>query len=105
MANLDRREFLGAAGAAVFAGTFASGCASSVPSTAGGSKAAASDLGYQSATDLASAIKARKVSSLEVVDHVIARIEKFDSALNAVVVRDFERAREAARAADAALQA
>jgi amidase len=35
--------------------------------------------------------------------HTIARIEALDQRLNAVVVRDFERAREAAAAADAAL--
>jgi amidase len=37
------------------------------------------------------------------VQHSISRIEALDQRLNAVVVRDFERAREAAKAADAAL--
>ncbi|HEV3113488.1 MAG TPA: amidase family protein, partial [Candidatus Binataceae bacterium] len=40
---------------------------------------------------------------LELADHTIARIEALDQRLNAVVVRDFERAREAAKAADGAL--
>jgi len=77
------------------------GCARQPLSTP---KASSSDPGYQSASELADAIKARKVSSVEVVDHLIARIEKFDPALNAVVVHDFERAREAAKAPDATSQ-
>jgi amidase len=36
-------------------------------------------------------------------DRVIARIERLDPRLNAVIARDFERAREAEKAADAAL--
>lgn len=39
-----------------------------------------------------------ELSPLEAVDAAIARIERLDSAINAVVVRDFERARAAARA-------
>ena len=56
-----------------------------------------------SATDLVAALAARRVSALELADEAIARIEARDKAINAVVVRDFARAREAARAADAAL--
>ena len=56
-----------------------------------------------SATDLIAALAARRVSALELADEAIARIETRDKAINAVVVRDFDRAREAARAADAAL--
>src|SRR5262249_58520115 len=40
---------------------------------------------------------------LELLDLYPARVEKHDGALNAVVVRDFERARARARAADRAL--
>jgi amidase len=40
---------------------------------------------------------------LELADHAISRIEALDQRLNAVVVRDFESAREAAKASDAAL--
>lgn len=39
-------------------------------------------------------------SPLEAVDAAIARIERLDDGINAVVVRDFDRAREAARALD-----
>ena len=56
-----------------------------------------------SATDLVDALAARQVSALELAEEAIARIEARDTAINAVVVRDFDRAREAARAADAAL--
>ena len=56
-----------------------------------------------SATDLVAALAARRVSALELADAAIARIEARDPAINAVVVRDFDRAREAARDADVAL--
>ena len=52
---------------------------------------------------LADALAARKVSALELADEAIARIEARDGPINAVVVRDFDRARDAAREADAAL--
>ncbi|HSV02848.1 MAG TPA: amidase family protein [Phenylobacterium sp.] len=61
------------------------------------------DLLDGSAGELARALAARQVSALELADAAIARIEARDGAINAVVVRDFARAREAARAADAAL--
>lgn len=60
------------------------------------------DLAFQSAHVLARRIARGEVSSLELTDHFIARIEAHDGELNAVVVRDFDRAREQARAADAA---
>ncbi len=56
-----------------------------------------------SATDLVAALAARRVSALELAEEAIGRIEARDKAINAVVVRDFDRARETARAADAAL--
>jgi amidase len=58
---------------------------------------------YCSASQLARALKARRLSSLELVGAMIARIERLDPSINAVVVRDFERARTAARSADEAL--
>ena len=61
------------------------------------------DLAFRSALELAAAIRRKEVSALELTDHYIARIERYDAGINAVVVRDFERARAAARAADAAL--
>ena len=58
---------------------------------------------YSPAVDLAKAIKAKEVSSLELVDMYIERIEQYDDEINAVVVRDFERGKAAATAADEAL--
>ena len=40
------------------------------------------------------------VGCVELLDHFIARVERLDPKLNAIVVRDFERARKAARAMD-----
>jgi amidase len=65
----------------------------------------AEPIDYQTATagGLAKALAARQVSALELCDEAIGVIEARDGEINAVVVRDFDRAREAARAADAAL--
>src|SRR5688500_16430780 len=57
---------------------------------------------YQSIGALRADLRTRKVSAAELVDQAIARIEDLDGKLNAVVVRDFDRARAAAKAADAA---
>jgi amidase len=59
--------------------------------------------GYGTTKELVDALQARKISAIELADHVIARIEALDPKLNAVVVRDFDRARDAAKIADAAL--
>jgi amidase len=48
-------------------------------------------------------LDARQVSALELLEHAIARIEAHDAEINAVIVRDFERARTSATEADAAL--
>ncbi len=61
------------------------------------------DIAFSGAIKLAAAISAGSVSSLELTDHYIDRIERLDGELNAVVVSDFDRARHAAREADAAL--
>ena len=58
---------------------------------------------YRNAVDLIQALVARQISSRELVDAAITRIEVLDPKINAVVVRDFDRARLAADAADAAL--
>ena len=58
---------------------------------------------YSSAVELAAAIKSKEVSSVELTDMYIDRVEKYDDKINAVVVHDFERGRAAAQAADAAL--
>ena len=61
------------------------------------------DLAFRSATDLAQLIRQGEISSVELTQHYIDRIERLDGDINAVVVRTFERALEDARAADAAL--
>ncbi len=55
----------------------------------------------RSALQTAAAIRAGETTALAECDAAIARIEARDGAINAVVVRDFARAREAARALDA----
>src|SRR5215510_2235643 len=57
---------------------------------------------FASATELLDALRARKVTSSELTDLYIRRIERHDGRLNVVVVRDFARARQRARAADEA---
>jgi amidase len=55
---------------------------------------------FASATGLLAQLRLGKISSSELTELYIRRIEKHDAKLNAVVVRDFGRAREQARAAD-----
>ena len=62
-----------------------------------------STLNFATTKELTAALTGRKISALELTDHFIARVEALDGKLNAVVVRDFERARAAAKTADAAL--
>ena len=68
-----------------------------------GLQADAPDLDYGSIGSLRSALVARRLSASELLAHTIARIEALDGDINTIVVRDFDRASEAARAADAAL--
>jgi amidase len=63
------------------------------------------ELHWTSATQLAAAIARRDVSSSEVLEHLVGRIERFDGPINAVVTWDLDRARAAARAADDAVLA
>lgn len=58
---------------------------------------------YSTATAMLSALRARQISSVELTDLLLARIEARDGALNAIPVRTPDRAGEAARHADAAL--
>ena len=79
--------------------------ATTVASTVGSRDAVASDdyMAYRPASELARALANREVSARELVDAAIARIEALDPKINAVVVRDFDRARQAADDADTAL--
>lgn len=60
---------------------------------------------FASATDMLAALQSRKISSAELTELHIGRIEALDGDLNAIPVRTFERARKQAKAADARLAA
>ncbi|MFJ4653520.1 amidase [Nocardia sp. NPDC088792] len=60
------------------------------------------DWNFRSAEELTAALHAGEVTSVELTEEAIDRIEREDKAINAICVRDFDRAREAARAADQA---
>ena len=62
-----------------------------------------SDLTFKTAGELSALLAAKKISAVELAEDTIARIERHDTAINAVCVRDFTRGLDAARAADAAL--
>jgi amidase len=66
-------------------------------------RVSASEWDCSSVKELAAALDSRRISASELLEHTIARIEALDGRFNSVVVRDFDRAREAARAADTAL--
>jgi len=55
---------------------------------------------FLSATELTRRLRGREIGCLELLDHYIARIERLDPRINAVVVRDFDRARTRAKATD-----
>ncbi|MFF4592011.1 amidase [Amycolatopsis sp. NPDC001319] len=57
---------------------------------------------FQPAEKLAAALHAGEVTSAELTDEAIARIERDDKVINAICVPDFDRARAAARDADQA---
>jgi amidase len=63
----------------------------------------ASEWDFASVAELAAALQSRKLSASELLEHTVARVEALDQRFNAVVVRDFDRARDTAKAADAAL--
>ncbi|WP_326836498.1 amidase [Amycolatopsis rhabdoformis] len=61
------------------------------------------DWAYATVGELSAALREGRVSAAELTESAIARIEKYDPELNAVCAPDFDRARAAAREADAAL--
>lgn len=62
-------------------------------------------MALETAVEQLQALRQREVSSCELVERAIERIESSGRVVNAVVVRDFERAREVARSADEQLAA
>ena len=61
------------------------------------------DLAFSSATQLAAAIRDRRVSAAEVLDAHLKRIDERNPALNAIVTIDADAARDRARQADDAI--
>ncbi len=59
------------------------------------------DPAFLPATRLAKLVRTGKIGALELLDYFIDRVERQDNRINAVVVRDFDRARVRARALDA----
>jgi len=60
-------------------------------------------LPFRSAKQLAADLRRKKIGCLELLEVYLARVEKYDPSINAVVVRDFDAARRRAREADRAL--
>src|SRR5215813_3736785 len=63
------------------------------------------DVPFRSAKQLATAIRRKQVGCLELLDLYLARVAKYNPALNAIIATDVEGARKRARAADRALAA
>ncbi len=62
-----------------------------------------SDTAFLSATELARRIRERELSSVELLLHYFDRVDRYNGALNAIVVELREEALKAARSADAAV--
>jgi amidase len=61
------------------------------------------DYTFASATDLARLIKAREISSVELLEHYLRRVDAHNGPINAVIAQNREEALASAKAADAAL--
>lgn len=59
------------------------------------------ELAFLPAVELARMVRAKEVSPVELLDGFLERIERLDGRLNSIVTLDAERAREAARTAEA----
>ena len=99
--SLNRRSFLATAGAA--ATVIATSAKISAFAQSNTASAGSNSLAYRSVSELRGMLDGRKISATELLDQAIKRIEMQDARINAVVVRDFERALASAAAADRAL--
>jgi amidase len=90
MLPTTRREFLGTTGAAL------AGLA--IPAALARRAFAADDFSKLDATALAELVRSRKASPLEIVQATIARIERLNPKINAVVTQTFKQAIERAKA-------
>jgi amidase len=63
------------------------------------------DLPFQTAKQLAAAVRKKKIGCLELLDLYLKRVEAHNPKLNAIIATDVEAARKRAKAADKALKA
>jgi len=61
------------------------------------------DIAFKPARTLASMVRRKKIGARELLDHFIARVEKYNPKLNAIIATDLDAARKRAREADRAL--
>jgi len=61
------------------------------------------ELAYSDATGLVQKIKSKEISSVDLLEHFIHRMDKYNPDINAIVVTQLEKARLGAKAADEAL--
>jgi amidase len=61
------------------------------------------DIAFWSAKRLAGHLRRRRIGCLELLDHYLARVERHNPSLNAIIATDIDTARKRARAADRAL--
>lgn len=61
------------------------------------------ELAYSDATALVQKIKSKQISSADLLEHFIARMEKYNPEINAIIVTQLEKARARSRQADEAL--
>src|SRR5262245_4382838 len=97
MPEVSRRDFLHSSAGGVLAAASPALRARAAP------PAAAGDLAWMPATALAAAIRAKKISPVEIVDAVYARIRDLNPRLNAYCTLMEEDARRAARQAEDAV--
>src|SRR4029079_19124651 len=95
---LNRRSFLVTAGTA--ATVMAASGKTSAFARSNTASAGDNSLVYLSVSELRGMLDGRKISATELLDQAIKRIEAQDARINAVVVRDIERALASAVAAD-----
>ena len=61
------------------------------------------NLAFESARSLAEKIRSKEIGALELLEHFLQRVERYNPALNAIIFTQVEKARERAKTADAAL--
>ena len=61
-------------------------------------------LPFQTAKQLAAAVRKKKIGCLELLDLYLKRVEAYNPELNAIIATDIEGARKQAKAADKAVK-